>query len=189
MLDLKAPCPPPASGLFLYSDLKHFPRPDAIDSRRLVHEPVPFVRVRPAIIRHLAGVVVLSGACVPSQGVTESVQASWTGLRSPLPRCGCQRRSGLLVEVRSPLVHQLAPTLEQVRPEVDRLDPVLHHVRQHHLNHLLWMIRLLRRPVPKGRPEAFWHGQDLVVLEQQAQPLFGKRLAAPLRDTSVLLPY
>ena len=57
-------------------------------------------------------------------------------------------------EIGGPLVHQAAPTLEQVRPRVGRFDLVLHRVRERRLDDLAWVIRFLRRPVSKGGPEA-----------------------------------
>ena len=64
--------------------------------------------------------------------------------------------------LNSPVTHEPAPALEQVRPPVGRLDLDLAAdlVRQRGFHHLLRMIRLLGRPIPKARPEGVRHRRD-----------------------------
>ena len=68
-----------------------------------------------------------------------------------------------LVKVGHPVLHQPPPAFEQVGPRVRRLDPVLRHVRERRLDHLVRVIRPLRRPVPEARPEAVGQGGDALL--------------------------
>ena len=62
----------------------------------------------------------------------------------------------------------------------NRLDLVLHHMRQRRLDDLAGMVSLLGRPVPEARPEPVRHGRDLERCEQSTQMLFNDRL--PVAD-------
>ena len=55
-------------------------------------------------------------------------------------------------------------------------------MRQRRLDDLAWVVRLLRRPVPERRAEAMRNGREPVLLEQPAQTLVVKGLAAPGRE-------
>ena len=57
-------------------------------------------------------------------------------------------------QVRSPIVHEPPPPLEQVGPGIGHLDLVLDHVRERRLDDLAPMVRRLGRPVAKARPTA-----------------------------------
>ena len=84
-------------------------------------------------------------------------------------------------EVRSPVVHEPAPALEQVRTPIGCLDSVLDDVRQGCLDDLAGMIRLLGRPIPEARAKTVRHGRDPVFLEHPAQLLLLELLADPIR--------
>ena len=66
---------------------------------------------------------------------------------------------------RGPIIHQLPPPLEQVRPRVGGLDLVGNHVRQRRLDDLARMIGLFGSPVPKGGTETVRHGRDFQLPE------------------------
>ena len=63
-------------------------------------------------------------------------------------------------DVGGPVVHQLPPPLEQVRPRVGRLYPVLDDMGQRGLDHIARVVRLLGCPVPERRPETMWNGRE-----------------------------
>ena len=71
---------------------------------------------------------------------------------APTPT-SCHHVPAFPTEIGRPVVHQVAPALEQVRARVGRLDLVLDDMRQRRLNDLAWMIGLFGRPVAEGRPE------------------------------------
>ena len=80
-------------------------------------------------------------------------------------------------QVAGPVIHEPAPTLEQVRPPVGCLDLAADLVRQGSLRHLARMIGLFGRPVPEARPEAVRHRRDLQLPEQFRQRRVRERLA------------
>ncbi len=75
-------------------------------------------------------------------------------------------------QVVSPVVHEPAAALEEVRAPIRRLDLVTDHVREGCLDDVARMIRLLGRPIAERRPEAVRHGRDLERCEQSTQMLF-----------------
>ena len=75
----------------------------------------------------------------------------------------CPRR---LCEVRRPVVHQAAPTLEEITAGVGRLGGVLYRMGEGGLDHFAGGIRPFRGPVPEARPEPMRHGGDAEFLDQ-----------------------
>ena len=57
-------------------------------------------------------------------------------------------------DIGCPVVHQQAPTFEQVGARVGRLGLVPHHVRQRRLDHLPRVVCPFRGPVPEAGPES-----------------------------------
>ena len=87
----------------------------------------------------------------------------------PPARGGCRRqplRARCPPEIGGPVVHQAAPTLEEITAGVGRLCRVAHRMGERGFDHLTRRIRLLRRPVPEARPEAMRHGGDAEFLDQ-----------------------
>ena len=84
-------------------------------------------------------------------------------------------------QVAGPVIHEPAPTLEQVRAPVGCLDLAADLVRQGSLRHLARMIGLFGRPVPEARPEAVRHGCDLQLPEQFRHRRVPDRLAPNAR--------
>ena len=80
-------------------------------------------------------------------------------------------------QVAGPVIQEPAPTLEQVRAPVGRLDLIADLVRQRSLRHLARMIGFLGRPVPKARPEAVRHRRDVQLPEQFRHRRVRDRLA------------
>ena len=71
-------------------------------------------------------------------------------------------------EIGCPLVHQAAPTLEEITAGVGRLCRVAHRMGERGFDHLAGCIRLLRGPVPEARPEPMRHGGDAEFFDQLA---------------------
>ena len=78
-------------------------------------------------------------------------------------------------QVAGPVIHEPAPTLEQVRAPVGRLDLAADLVRKGSLRHLARVIGLFGRPVPEARPEAVRHRRN-VQLPEQFRPALGTQL-------------
>ena len=69
-------------------------------------------------------------------------------------------------EVGGPLVHQAAPTLEEITAGVGRLGGVLYRMGECGLDHFAGCVRPFRGPVPEARPEPMRHGGDAEFLGQ-----------------------
>ena len=74
------------------------------------------------------------------------------------------------VLIADALVHQAAPTLEEITAGVGRLCLVAHCMGERGLDHLTRRIRLLRGPVPETRPEPMPH----VYIKARTPQLNGK---------------
>ena len=85
-------------------------------------------------------------------------------------------------EVGRPLVHQAAPTLEEITARVGRFGGVLSRMGERGFDHLTRRIRLLRRPVPEARLEPMRHGGDAEFFAQLAQRWVGERLPTRLGE-------
>ena len=97
-------------------------------------------------------------------------------------RAGPSTLIAVAVEVPCPIVHQQLPALKQVGLRVRGLNPVLDHVGERRLDDLAPMVGPLGRPVPERRPEAVWHGGDLVPLEHLRLRRRRDRPPAPHRE-------
>ena len=69
-------------------------------------------------------------------------------------------------EIGGPLVHQAAPALEEITAGVGRLCRVADRMGERRFDHLTRRVRLLRRPVPKARPEPMRHSGDAEFFDQ-----------------------
>ena len=67
---------------------------------------------------------------------------------------------------RGPVVHQAAPTLEEIAAGVGRLGGILYRMGERGLDHLAGCVRPFRGPVPEARPEPMRHGGDAEFLDQ-----------------------
>ena len=93
-------------------------------------------------------------------------------------------------EVARPLVHQAAPTLEEITACVGRLGGVLYRMGERGLDHFAGCVRPFRGPVPEARPEPMRHGSDAEVLGQSWQRHGGEWLPAPTaeHETGAIAP-
>ena len=94
-------------------------------------------------------------------------------VRSPASR---RHVSACPIEIGGPVVHQAAPTLEEITARISCLCRVAYRMGERGLDHLTRRIRLLSRPVPEARPEPMRHGGDAEFFDQSAQPYVGERL-------------
>ena len=121
----------------------------------------------------------------PPRGGSLSPQRSLAGRPSSAAGVRVDQPTGPALHSRRPgsrrVIHEPAPTLEQVGAPVGRLDPVADHVRQSRLDHLPGMVCLLTQPVPEARPEAVRHRRDVQLPEQFRQRRVRERLASNAR--------
>ena len=79
---------------------------------------------------------------------------------------GVGDRPVLPIQVGRTVVHQAAPTLEEITACVGRLGGILYRVGERGLDHFAGCVRQFRGPVPEARPEPMWHGGDAEFLDQ-----------------------
>ena len=72
----------------------------------------------------------------------------------------------LPIKVGGPVVHETAPTLEEITARVGRLGGVLYRMGECGLDHFAGCARPFRGPVPEARPEPMRHGGDAEFLGQ-----------------------
>ena len=82
------------------------------------------------------------------------------------------------VQIVRPVVHQAAPTLEQITAGVGRLGGVLYRMGECGLDHFAGCVRPFRGPVPEARPEPMRHGGDAEFLGQSRERHGGEWLPA-----------
>ena len=84
----------------------------------------------------------------------------------PRTPTSCRHVPALPTEIGRPVVHQAAPTFEEITAGVGRLCRVAHRMGERGFDHLTRRIRLLRGPVPEARPEPMRHGGDAEFVDQ-----------------------